>query len=134
MQALSFEGEQPMREEESATTNVVVFPAVAAEEEHTQEVRPTAESINDQVASFLRRQGLIERLVSRIVNYDEDDEILALTALIHMIAHEKEFTLRDEIASIAMTKAYTFTIDFSVRSHAFQDKALRLRNKAPGPK
>jgi hypothetical protein len=80
------------------------------------------------------RVRYIERLVSRIVDYDKDDEILALTALTHMLAYEKEFVLRDEIASIAMTKAYTFTIDFSVRSHAFQDKALRLRNKAPEPK
>ena len=119
-----------MRNEE-ATTNLVTFPVSSVAE---QEPTPSSESADDRMASYLRRQRQIERLVSRIVNYDDDDEILALTALIHMIAYEKEFLRRDEIASIAITKAYTFTIDFSVRSHAFQDKALRQRNKVPRPK
>lgn len=119
---------------EGSTANLLTFPVVSDAEQEPQESSSGTESAADRVASFLRRQRQIERLVSRIVNYDEDDEILALTALIHMIAYEKEFVVRDEIASIAMTKAYTFTIDFSVRSHAFQDKALRLRNRAPRPK
>lgn len=123
-----------MRDNESIT-NLVTFPVSSEpEQEPVLETNSSTESANDRMAIVLRRERQIERLVSRIVNYDDDDEILALTALIHMIAYEKEFTLRDEIAHIAMTKAYTLSIDFSTRSGAFRAKALRLRNKPLKPR
>jgi hypothetical protein len=74
-----------------------------------------------------KSQSHIRALVERILTDEDNDQALALIALIDIITFEKKGLLdRETLAGMAVNHAYTQTLAFGDAALAFRDKAIRL--------
>ncbi|MBC8032287.1 MAG: hypothetical protein H7Z16_19545 [Pyrinomonadaceae bacterium] len=65
--------------------------------------------------------------MERILVDEDNDQALALIALVELLAFErKSFVDRETLAGMAANHAYTQTLAFGAQATAFRDRAMRL--------
>lgn len=84
------------------------------EEEEAARLYPDFQAITPERA---------QELVSRILKYDDDEDAMALIALIGGIAYDRDHLHRDGVALHAIQKAFSFTTKHSVACDEFAAKA-----------
>lgn len=97
----------------------------------SEEIATPTSKHNDVLSSASITQQQAKEYVERILKWDEEDMALALIALIHGIAYDREFWHRDGIALAAIDHAVTLAPSFSAHVVSYVERATTHQFESP---